>query len=158
MSDTPAIPRAAVLSGLAGLIPFWATPVIAILNLSSHGIIGLEGVAYTIYGAIILGFLGGVRWGVAMGRSAGAPPEALLVQSVLPSVLGLFAVMLHLFLGAQWGWALIILGLGAQLAWDRAATTGHELPAWYGRLRNLLTFGAVSAGLALMIIYLIAMT
>ncbi len=155
MSTANSIPRSALLSGLAGLIPFWAAPALALMHVMSDVSIATEAAMYTIYGAIILGFLGGVRWGVAM-QAQTTPPGRVLILAVLPSVLGFGAVFVHWSMGEVWGWALIILGLLAQLAWDRAAVSSAVLPAWYGRLRILLTGGASLAGLALIAIYLAA--
>lgn len=154
MSTANSIPRSALLSGLAGLIPFWAAPALALVHVLSDISIATEAAMYTIYGAIILGFLGGVRWGVAM-QAETAPPGRMLILAVLPSVLGFGAVFVHWSMGEIWGWTLIILGLLAQLAWDRTAVR-TTLPAWYGRLRILLTGGASLAGLALIGLYLAA--
>lgn len=155
MSTANSIPRSALLSGLAGLIPFWAAPALALMHVMSDVSIATEAAMYTIYGAIILGFLGGVRWGVAM-QAQTTPPGRILILAVLPSVLGFGAVFVHWSMGEIWGWTLIILGLAAQLAWDRVAVSRTVLPAWYGRLRILLTSGAGLAGLALIAIYLAA--
>lgn len=155
MSTANSIPRYALLSGLAGLIPFWAAPALALMHVMSGVSIATEAAMYTIYGAVILGFLGGVRWGVAM-QADPTPPGRIVILAVLPSVLGFGAVFVHWSLGEIWGWALIIPGLLAQLAWDRAAVTVELLPAWYDRLRILLTSGASLAGLALIALYFAA--
>ena len=65
MTDRPplfrSLPTAAVILGLAGLLPFLAFGVASVGQdpqkafLAAQGLIG--------YGGVILGFLGGVHWG-----------------------------------------------------------------------------------------------
>ena len=151
-----AIPTAALVPGLAGLIPFFAAPLLAGFHAASGASIATEAAMYTIYGAIILSFLGGVRWGGFILQDT--PPRLnALVAAILPSLAGCFAVFAHWVWGAPFGWGLIIAGLAAQFIWDRRAVTAGSLPAWYGQLRLLLSTGAITAGAALLAIYFIAM-
>jgi hypothetical protein len=96
------IPRKAAILGYAGVIPFIA-PIILMLvaepAIKQHAID-----AFLVYGAVILSFLGGIRWGAAStdntdtGRAflvSVAPSlwaaACLLWPSDLVSVLGLMA-------------------------------------------------------------------
>jgi hypothetical protein len=89
--------------------------------------------ALKAYAAIILSFLGGIRWGAAV---SGAPSEAqVLVISVLPSLVGWFAF----FLGEPWSFAVFAAAFAAMGWWDRNATKAGNLPVWFGRLRLLLS-------------------
>lgn len=146
MSETNRIPTRALLGGLAGWIPFWA-PVALTVQASLTGRSPAPELAlYTLYGALILSFLGGVRWGRALAsdRPDTAGPWVL---SLLPTCFGLAAILAHWAFGPVSGIALIIAGLIAQLAWDRHALRVGDLPAWYGQLRLILSLGAILAGL-----------
>jgi hypothetical protein len=108
----------------AGALPFLGAAMLVIGFGGSHGGWVAEEVA-TLYGAVILSFLGGVRWGAAL--RTGAP--ATLVISVLPSLLGFFS----LFMDAATGLICLIGGFALQALWD--ALSGADLPAWFIRLR-----------------------
>ena len=84
------IPRVALILGLAGLIPFVASAILSLSNDSSA--LGLRALA--TYAAVILSFLGGVRWGVLLLESDRFDRFAPAVISVLPSVLAWFSLLL----------------------------------------------------------------
>ena len=125
--------------GLLGLAPFCSLPA-AIAIWPSRADLTVFVVA--AYAALILSFLGGARWGMAL--QAPEPDPWALALSMGPTLLawGLLIVLhaterLELFgLGAL----LVLVGL-----WDVASPQG---PAWYQRLRLTLTAGA-SGGLCL---------
>ena len=137
-----AIPYVPLGLGLAGLIPFWALAI----GLSLRGAFGLTPEllesALATYGAIILSFLGGIRWGLAVAADAGengsSEHKANYVISVVPSLLAWAA------LAAPEPWRLGLLALIAaalgpiDLGLVRAGIT----PVWFGRLRLILSTGA----------------
>lgn len=132
------IPGAALLLGLAGLIPFvagaasqWAS--VPLLTAES----GLK--LAIVYGAIILSFLGGIRWGTAIGPYDTGRQTTEFSASVLGSLAGLAAV----FLPAIPALALLIAGFLMQGLWDVMSVDSGRLPNWFGRLRMILTAGAV---------------
>jgi hypothetical protein len=130
-----AAPRAVLAYGLLGIIPFWSLPA---ANLLAPGWAGVASVVEAAYAALILSFLGGARWGLAV-RDA-APDPVVVGLAMTPTLAGLAAlVFLH---GAA---RLQLLALAGALAlsggWDAAA---KGLPPWYARLRTGLTLGAVS--------------
>ena len=125
--------------GLLGLAPFCALPA-AIAIWPSRA--DLTVLVVAAYAALILSFLGGSRWGIAL-QALEPDPRALLL-AMAPTLLawglliGLHArERLQLFALAA---VLIVVGL-----WDLASPQG---PAWYQRLRLTLTAGA-SGGLCL---------
>ena len=129
-------PRAVVGYGLLGLIPF-AAPVAFTLIWPQWG--GLATLLQALYAALILSFLGGVRWGLAISRP---PTSALTISlSMLPTLaaLAILALLSHAPRLELWA---LSLALTLHWAWDARA---HEAPAWFARLRTLLTLGAVSA-------------
>lgn len=141
MSDRPTtgrIPAAALLLGLAGLIPFFAGTAAqwGSLPLLSQET-GLKLVI--VYGAIILSFLGGIRWGTAIGPYDSGRQTVEFSASVLGSLAGLAAV----FLPPIPALALLIAGFLTQGLWDVMSVDAGRLPSWFGGLRMILTAGAV---------------
>lgn len=136
MTHATPIPRAAGLLGFAGLVPFAAASLAAMLPGTLAPDLALR--ALLAYGAVILSFLGGIRWGLAMAEGdAGALP-ARLGFSVLPSLLGWSALLLPVAPGL----ALLATGFAVMLWADRRVASA---PAWYPRLRLPLSLGAMGA-------------
>jgi hypothetical protein len=132
------IPAAALVLGLAGLIPFIAGAAalwVPLPPLTPDP--GLKLV--TVYGAIILSFLGGIRWGTAIGPYGTRRQGMELAASVLGSLAGLAAV----FIPAVPALTLLIAGFLMQALWDVTSVEAGRLPQWFGKLRMLLTAGAV---------------
>jgi hypothetical protein len=135
--------RAAWWLGLAGLIPF--VGMAALLIYAGRDFIAFPQLVLALsgYGATILAFLGGIRWGaaIATGHPAGG---GVLALSVLPSLAG----WLILFAPAPWSFLAFAAAFALQGAWDIAAARRGTLPHWFGKLRLVLTAGAVLAMLA----------
>jgi Protein of unknown function (DUF3429) len=104
--------------------------------------------AFRTYGAIILSFLGGVRWGLAL-REQPVPAKDLLF-SVLPAIAAWFS----LFLTAPASIAILLLGFCAQGAWDSLSMHAGKGPQWYAQLRITLTLiVALAHGIVIAAIY-----
>jgi hypothetical protein len=125
-SETAA-PKAAQLLGWGGVIPFVAL-ALASLTVAPDAAPLLLG-----YGAIILGFMGAVWWGVAMARGEAGP--RLYAISVLPA-LAAFAALLA---PARIGLWILAAGFAALLLFDLAQVDKGAAPPWYGALRVKLT-------------------
>ena len=129
-----AVPRAVAIYGALGLIPFWAPSAIAWARPAWTGEMRF---ALAAYAALILSFLGGARWAFAVARPR---PSAIVVTlAMLPTLVG-FGLLLA---PASIGWirlAGLALGLAVMGLWDLRS---DDAPAWYSRLRGLLTLGAV---------------
>jgi hypothetical protein len=128
-------PAAARNYGLLGLIPFLAAPAAGMVV---PELAGLSTVVLALYGALILSFLGGARWGFAYAQpGAGA---WLITLTMLPTLAAFALLLLPSPLRV-----LQLAGLAAMLVaqgvWD---LRGRGLPPWYPRLRILLTVGAVT--------------
>ncbi len=141
------IPGSALWLGLAGLLPFWL-PLLVLntdteLRAPSRALLVQMG-----YGAIILSFLGGIRWGAALKLPRGPLQSTLFVLSVLPSLAGFAALLLP----ATVGLVMLIGGFLLQGVWDVQAARQDDLPPWYATLRALLTTGAVLALLAAIVL------
>jgi hypothetical protein len=133
-----AIPGAALALGLAGLIPFAAGAAAQWLPLAPlTESLGLE--LIIAYGAIILSFLGGIRWGTAIGPYGTRRQGLEFSASVLGSLAGLAAI----FIPPVPALTLLIAGFLMQALWDVTSVEAGRLPGWFGKLRMLLTAGAV---------------
>ena len=122
--------RLAWLLGLAGLLPFVAAT--ALQWVSPPGWRMLAAMALLSYGAVIVSFLGGIHWGLAMRLTP--PPAARLLWGVLPSLLAWLALLLD----SPRGHALLALSLLACYLVDRGTYRALGLAAWLP-LRALLT-------------------
>ena len=127
-------PQAVLAFGILGIIPFWSAPIAALLAPSWTGV---AAAVEAVYAALILSFLGGARWGLAV-RDA-SPNPVVVGLAMTPTLAGLAVlVFTHGEMRVQ------LLALAAALtlswAWDFSA---KDLPPWYGRFRTVLTLGAV---------------
>lgn len=125
------IPRPAAWLGAAGLIPFIG--LATLVHLAEPAGAALAGRALGLYGALILSFMGGAQWGlaVAAGERRLRPYAASVVPSLLAWVL--------LALPQTQGLLGLALGLALLMVYDLWTVRQGEAPAWYGRLRWRLT-------------------
>lgn len=132
------IPAAALALGLAGLLPFAAGALGLWFRLPFMGPDAALKLI-TLYGAIILSFLGGIRWGTAIGPYDSRRQTFEFSLSVIGSLAGLLAC----FLEAVPALTLLIAGFLMQALWDVTSVEAGRLPSWFGKLRMVLTAGAV---------------
>ncbi|AXY42413.1 DUF3429 domain-containing protein [Halomonas sp. JS92-SW72] len=134
------LPRLPLGLGLAGLLPFLALAGSAWLAPLAWQLVAIP--AFLTYSAVILSFLGGVQWGVAMSLepddSAGF--RTRLALSMAPSLIAWPALLLHPAIGA---WVLIAGFLVVRLH-ECGRASRELLPIWYQSLRTLLTVVAVA--------------
>ena len=133
------IPFSALALGLAGLLPFlYGVATLIWPELSSIGRIwanNFEGVyILQIYGITILCFMAGVIWGFA-AKAEGQMMTIGLVLSVLPALF----VFFFAFSNPQAGLMALILAFIGLLAVDFWCQSQGLAPAWWLRLRLLLT-------------------
>jgi hypothetical protein len=138
----PPLPRAALRLGFLGLAPL---AVSALVSLSQHHDTARLGVlSFSIYAAVLLSFLGGVRCGFELMRAPNAPNPLRLFFSALPSLAGwalaLFVVVVPVALGASSAFAGLF---AAQYVWDHKSAADAGAPDWYPLLRRVLTGGAM---------------
>lgn len=136
MTSERAIPIVPLTLGLGGLVPFVALALLAVTGSASR--IGVPAdaarAALLAYGAVIASFLGGIRWGSAL-RESGRAAALDLVLSVVPSLIawGALALPRPFDAGAM---GLLLLAWGAV---DQDLPRRGLAPAWFGRLRILLS-------------------
>lgn len=147
MTDKAGLTASAAAIAYAGALPLVIGAVLAWARPEdlAQAVLG----AMAAYGAALLAFFGGVRWGVAvMGRSG--PHFAPLIGAVIPLALGVGSAALP-GLGAKF--ALLVVVLPLLLLDDlRATRRGSGAPAWYLGVRIPLTIlmeAALLAGLVL---------
>ena len=142
-SSQTRVPSAAKWLGALGAIPF---VFLAVAGPFLEGTLQ-EQVSFALaaYGAVILSFLGGIHWGLAI---AGFGPEQSdstkfrrLAFSVIPSLIGWGALFLPrphglLFLAAAFSWMLLF---------DLQASRKEQVPPWYRKLRCPLTAVVVTS-------------
>jgi hypothetical protein len=88
------------------------------------------------YGAVVLTFVGGVHWGLALaGRMPWRPVRIL--GAIAPALVAATAMVL----GGQRGLALLVVGLGVFWLYEHRKV-GAELPDEYMSLRRILSLGA----------------
>lgn len=131
------IPRSAIWLTASGYLPF----AIATLIICARLMPGVWAGPWTElvhewaltaalgYGAVILSFLGGVIWGLAI--AADAHLSRWLTLSVIPSLIGWLAVMV----GGSPGLWLLTAAFAAMPLLDRAACRTKIAPVWYLSLR-----------------------
>ena len=124
----PHTPR---LLGYLGLIPF-----IALAGISAFGPAGWHSQALTAlvaYGALILSFLGGITWGIAVRENHS--DQRLYLISMVPFFMAWAALLLP-------GWAgiwLLVLAFIVALVNDYTVSRMSMTPAWFRTMRTILT-------------------
>ncbi len=132
------VPMPALVLGVGGLIPFVTA---AFFALFASDLLYAVAPIVLLYGAVILSFLGGIRWGftVLSARNNGDAWRDYSL-SVAPSLLAWTAA----FIRGSGGLLLIAVSLVLWYAIERAVPPNLKIPPWYRRLRFILT--AVAAG------------
>ena len=142
-----AIPPAPLVLTLAGLLPFVAGA--AAIHWFGEDVARQASakLVLILYAAVILSFLGGVRWGVEMSAGPERPRFGRLAVSVTGALAGWALAWWATLGGLAPSQFLVFSGLFvAHWLWDTLAS--RDLPAWYDGLRTIATLGAVAALIA----------
>lgn len=133
------------IAALLGLLPFLAGLFFTILP----GLLPIEAIIYERallgYGAAILSFLGGVRWGIRL--SGGAGSQLTYVAGIFGSILGFITVLMPMEIGLT----MLIIGFAIYGIWDVWAGYAGSLPREYAHMRSVMT-GLVCLVLLLIIV------
>ncbi len=135
-----AIPRSALILGLAGLLPFlWGAltvlrPELGLWGQMHIGSRFIGPYVQLFYGAVILSFMSGVLWGFAT-KAAGRTATAGYVLSVIPALWAFFMTGG----GPPTAAMNLIVGFLALLLLDWHFWRLELAPPWWMHLRVLLT-------------------
>lgn len=137
--------RTARLLGAAGLLPQAAAVTVLAWGQYAGGIGSLAGIALSaafLYPAMILSFLGGMWWTIAMRRTEARGQGRLAAVAVLPTLIafGMPAIMAVM---QRFDWPIMVLGVAimATLLVDRRLEASGEAPVGWLRLRAPLSLG-----------------
>jgi hypothetical protein len=134
VKDMKHSPVPALVLGVSGLIPFVGAPAYMLASGVYCSTLALMQVAY---GASILSFLGGVRWGFTLYEENPVQPDWVnLGYSIVPSLVAWAGILMP----NPWSCLTLILGLTASGYCDMAM---YGYPTWFKGLRFLMTFFAV---------------
>lgn len=126
---------------LAGAIPFVFLAMAIAVMAKTHPLMGLAQDMLKTYAAVILSFLGGIRWGHAMRSAEPETGRRVFVYSVIPSLIGWFAILLP----APYVFAVFALAFAGQGAWDSFAGQNGVFGLWFAKLRIVITLIVVAA-------------
>ncbi|MEH3038157.1 MAG: DUF3429 domain-containing protein [Sphingomonas adhaesiva] len=134
--DRPALERAAVALGFAGLLPQMAAVALLL------GDVPIATAAAFGYALLILSFLGGIWWGFAMHRRGDATQGRLALLAVVPNLVA-FAILLAATVTGHVEWGLVATGSAILLTLpvDRMLVRRGDAPADWMRLRVPLSVG-----------------
>ncbi|XP_049910802.1 transmembrane protein 69-like [Epinephelus moara] len=140
-------PKPALYLGFAGLLPFVAPTLLMAVTESYYPELAYAQLAY---GASIVSFLGGSRWGFALPESSPAKPDWInLANSVVPSLLAWVAMLMSDSLVSAT--TMVIMGLGISLHYDLSLLPTY--PSWFKALRNVLTIVAFLSLLGTLVVH-----
>ncbi|MEO1721478.1 MAG: DUF3429 domain-containing protein [Pseudomonadota bacterium] len=145
----PGVPAAAGWLGLSGLLPFFAGALLVAVLSGPTQELAMQLLAG--YGAVILSFMGGCRWGFAaagLGAAGAQSPGGRGIDpwfaygaSVVPSLYAWLVLMVP----DPWRMALLALGFLGLMGADYALTARGGAPVWWPALRLPLSLGAAGS-------------
>ncbi len=134
--ESPIGARTGVLLGYLGLIPFFVSAALNFLPDAPFHYLAMK--SLTTYGAIILSFLGGVRWGLVISGGRKSDTAKQLGYSVLPALAAWTSLLF-----SSWS-CLTILSISF-VALYYLDSKAYIMPPWYKKLRLPLSVGALLA-------------
>lgn len=135
-------PFPAVVYGFGGIIPFVFTPIYCILGSYSPFLVTSQ----LVYGATILAFVGGVKWGSAVAKNDVSHFQIGL--STVPSLVAWSSLLVP----EPVGLVIVSTGLFGALTMDLLSS---NYPQWFSALRVTLTGVAVTSLLTTLIFYVL---
>jgi hypothetical protein len=131
-------PNAPVILTALGAIPFLVPAGLMVIYRADTILLNTIGLWLLVYAAVILSFLGGVRWGVEIVKRE-KPRFGELALSVMGALIGWIAVMAFFRFTAPWIMGALSCALVLHYLVDRASL---DMPVWYRRLRLWPTLAA----------------
>ena len=124
---------------IVGLLPFAGLAVALYFLGDEHGLFYSLFDVFKTWSAMVLSFLGGIRWGLAIARHP-APVWDLAICVVPPA-----AGWLALFLPDSYTVLALLLAYCAMGAWDSFSINAGIAPSWFGKIRISMTFLVAAA-------------
>lgn len=127
--------------GYAGLLPFLAATLAALMNVTLPTEVQPITLLLT-YGAIILSFLAGILWGRGLHRSDSESTNGLIILSNAFAVLAWVTLLLS---SVFWSLLLQMIGFALLLAFERKLARGTTMTtqSGYYPMRMILTTGVI---------------
>ncbi len=137
----PLVPRDAVRFGFLSLAPLVVSGLMCLSHdpMAAH----VGAVAFAIYAAALLSFLGGVRCGFEIMRAPQAPDARRLLFSAAPALVGWIFALALAVLPVPPGTARSSLACSRCNSCGMRAAPMLKAPAWYPVLRQVLTGGVM---------------
>lgn len=134
------LPRPALILGAAGILPVAALSLQIATGLPfPPDKTGPALYALTIYGAVILSFLGGIQWGLAVASADRSDAWRRYGFSVAPAIVA----WAGMWVGGKNGLITLAVAFGVWAVYEMWSTGLGEAPSWYGKLRAALTVAVV---------------
>ena len=137
-ADEHSVSLTGLVLGYLGLIPFLSG---ALLVLLVDPIPRFLNQIFILYSVIILSFLGGTQWGLAL--AFGRKRAGRFILSVVPSVVSWFVYLVYTYLpDMTLLFVLCFLGLShlVQLSIDKKIFLYVSVPTWYNKMRPKLAY------------------
>ncbi len=132
----PPLPDTALRLGYAGVAPFvGGAALIWIVNAEAHEYAAL---ALAAYAALVISFLGGIHWGLAMAR--GVPRAPLFIWGVTPVLLAWVALVMPPRSGLAIDGVLLVAGYLV----DRKVYPAQGIGRWLTLRFRLAAIGALA--------------
>ena len=148
------LPTLAVLLGVGGLVPFIGCAMVALSVSEPAATFWLQ--ALIAYGAVILSFLGGVHWGLALSDPDAREQNRLRFGlGVLASLIGWAALLSMFLIAPEIALAILIAGFSATVLTETRLKRLELLPGGYLWLRWALSVVVVTILVAVLLLRLL---
>jgi len=145
IGESKRVPVTAIVLSLGGLLPFFGLTALLFAASRPTATTSFTLAALIGYGAVILSFLGGIRWGATLGERNRSVQALALGVSIIPALVGWSAILLLSVRGqALAPLSLLIAGFATQGLWDLVGARSGALPQWFSRLRLPLTIAVIA--------------
>lgn len=123
---------------LAGGLPFVGLALLLFIG-PAWGDSILFYYGFVTYGAVILVFLSGIHWGLAVAYGRHGLTKVCRILLVWSNVIALTGWLVLLTFESVLAIPLLAVGFAMQWLMDRRLYQTYFLPAWFMRIRNLIT-------------------
>ncbi len=148
------LPTTAVALGIAGLLPFIFFAVAAVGAELEKAFLATEGLI--AYGGVILGFLGGVHWGITLGdEDDDRPSRTRLGLGVVPALVGWAAILAAIVHLEAVGLIILIAGHIGVVVVEHRAAKQELMPPGYMALRWVLSLGVAAILITVLVLRVI---